>query len=252
MDWMMTNFIAAFLLPPLNAFLLAFTGYILLHKGHDQSGKLLISSSFAAIAILSMPIVSDHLMQSLEKFPAIAPHTLIKDVDAIVVLGGGVNAVQPEYGASTLKSASLERVKYAALLHKETGLPILVSGGSPEGNIPEASIMSHELMTTFKVPVRWLENGSNNSAQNAQLSWKLLHEQGITHILLVTHAWHMPRAVAAFQHTGFVVTPAPTVFRPPKPITLLSFTPRALALEDSSIAIHEWIGLLWYKLKGWI
>ena len=72
--------------------------------------------------------------------------------------------------------------------------------------------MKAALEKDFQVPVRWVEEASNNTRENAYQSFAMLKKNGITHIMLVTHAWHMPRAAREFEQAGFKVTPAAAAF----------------------------------------
>ncbi|MCZ6803061.1 MAG: YdcF family protein [Proteobacteria bacterium] len=77
-----------------------------------------------------------------------------------------------------------------------------------------------------------------------------MKENGIDSIYLVTHAWHMPRAVMMFEHEGINVTPAPTIFVIDVTDPAWSYyIPSASALYGTRIALHEYIGMLWYKLR---
>ena len=110
--------------------------------------------------------------------------------------------------------------------------------------------MQQVLEQEFNVPVRWVEGESDNTLQNAQLSYSMLKSAGINRIYLVTHAWHMPRSVRAFQSAGFQVVPAPTAYTTRYQTDLLAFIPSAGALHDSRNFLHELIGMLWYQLKS--
>ena len=145
--------------------------------------------------------------------------------------------------------ATLERLRYAAHLHRLTGKPILVSGGDPQGSgTPEAVQMKTVLENDFRVPVKWTEETSDNTRQNAYNSLALLKKEGITQIYLVTHAWHMPRASREFERAGFKVIPAATAYTTQHPIGMLVFIPNAGALQQSQLFLHEVIGMLWYRL----
>jgi len=109
--------------------------------------------------------------------------------------------------------------------------------------------MRTALQQDFHVPVRWIEEESANTLENARLSYKILQPIGATRILLVTHAWHMARAALAFRHAGFDVIEAPVAFSTRYQTSLLAFLPRAEAMRDSQIFAHEVIGLIWYRLK---
>jgi uncharacterized SAM-binding protein YcdF (DUF218 family) len=249
MSWFITNLISAFLLPPLNLLVVAGVGLWLWHK-RPFIARTLVTFSFVALWLLSTPYVSDALMHSLEGEPYVIA-TQKPLADAIVALGGGTYFHAPEYGGDTISHATLERLRFAAKLHRETDKPILVTGGKPLGNsASEAAQMRQVLEKEFNVPVRWVEGESDNTLENARLSYKVLKETGITRIYLVTHAWHMPRSVQAFQSAGFQVVPAPTAYTTRYETTLLTFIPNADALLDSRRFFHEMIGMLWYQLKS--
>ncbi len=251
MAWLITNFIAAFLLPPFFFLLLAIAGLLFWKKRKRLSLGLLISAT-ALLWIFSTPYVAQALFQYLEQQQR-PVNTRAEPADAIVVLGGGTYFNAPEYGGDTVSEASLQRLRYAAKLFHETGRPILVTGGKPLGNaLSEAAQMKSVLEQEFKIPVQWTEDNSDNTFENARYSYTILHSLGIKRIYLVTHAWHMPRAVLAFKAAGFEVVAAPTVFTTRFATNILSFIPSAHALSASSVFIHEEIGLLWYRLKSLI
>jgi uncharacterized SAM-binding protein YcdF (DUF218 family) len=136
------------------------------------------------------------------------------------------------------------------LLQRKLHLPVLVSGGKPVGNaLSEAQQMRLVLAQDFVVPVRWTEDSSDNTYENAKYSYRILHKAGIDRIYLVTQAWHMMRAASAFRAAGFAVIEAPTGFTTRYHTGLLDFLPRADALQDSSLFVHEAVGMLWYKAK---
>jgi uncharacterized SAM-binding protein YcdF (DUF218 family) len=114
----------------------------------------------------------------------------------------------------------------------------------------EAEQMRDALQQDFRVAVRWLENDSNNTTENARNSYRILHPLGKDKIYLVTTAWHMPRAAQAFRQAGFTVIEAPTAFTTRDPIDIMAFVPRVESLRDSKNFIHELIGLLWYRIKS--
>lgn len=249
MSWLTTNLIAAFLLPPLNLLVLATAGLLLWQKC-PRAARFLLTSSVCLLWLLSTPFCAMMLLRALEGPPS-PLDTSQERAEAIIVLGGGTYFNAPEYGSDTVSEASLVRLRYAAKLQRETGKPILVSGGSPRGNLlSEGQQMKLVLEQDFKTPVQWVEDRSDNTHENAKLSFALLNSNGIKHVYLVTHAWHMPRSVAAFQHAGFEVTPAPTRYSTHFQIGPLSFLPDADALRDSRIFMHEMIGMLWYRVKS--
>ena len=108
--------------------------------------------------------------------------------------------------------------------------------------------MKAALEKDFRVPVKWVEEASNNTRENAYKSFAILKKDKITHIMLVTHAWHMPRATKAFEQVGFKVTPAATAFTTRQQIDVLAFIPTAGALQQSELFMHEMIGMWWDRL----
>ena len=98
------------------------------------------------------------------------------------------------------------------------------------------------------VPVEWSEDNSRDTRENAYNSFSVLSKNKITHIALVTHAWHMPRASREFEQAGFKVTPASTVYVTQRNKNLFSFIPSADAFLKSRLFIYEVIGTLWYRL----
>lgn len=249
MSWFITNLIAALLLPPLSLLLAALLG-LLLARSHPRLGHALLVSALALLWLCSTPYFSDGAMHLLEGQSA-AVDTQKQPADAIVVLGGGTYFHAPEYGADTVGDGTLVRLRYAARLQRETGKPLLATGGKPLGNeLSEAQQMKTVLEQEFRVPVRWTEDASDNTLENARYSYQLLQQDGIKRIYLVTHAYHMPRSVMVFQAAGFEVVPAPTAFTTHYRTDLLSFLPRATALRNSMYFTHEVIGMLWYRLKS--
>jgi uncharacterized SAM-binding protein YcdF (DUF218 family) len=249
MSWFITNFIASFLLPPLSLLLLLALGILLLYRRHKFAKPLILAAS-GLIWIASTPYFAEGALHLIEE--RTAPVDVSRQsADAIVILGGGTYFRAPEYaGQDTIGDATLARLRYGAKLQRETGKPILVTGGKPLGNsTSEAQQMRMALEQDFRVPVRWTENESDNTLENAQHAFRILQQAGIRKIYLVTHAWHMPRSAEVFRRTGFEVVEAPTAFTTRYQTDLLTFLPQAASLRDSKIFVHEIIGMLWYRVK---
>lgn len=211
----------------------------------------LICLSALSLAILAMPVTSQFLARGLETYPALDMEQINPgDYQAIIILGAGRQRGAEEYGADVPTAAGLERLRYGALLHRSTGLPILVSGGKwSQDKVSEAEFMAQVLQREFMVPVRWQERRSRTTWENARYSRQLAIENKLQQVLLVTHAWHMPRSVYSFQQAGMRVTPAPTGFKSrDREHDALDYTPQAGALLASSLMLHEWLGLIWYRL----
>ena len=87
--------------------------------------------------------------------------------------------------------------------------------------------MKEVLEKEFRVPVRWIEEASGNTRENAYKSFAILKKDGISRIALVTHAWHMPRAAREFEQAGFKVIPAATAYTTRYKTDLFAFIPTA-------------------------
>jgi uncharacterized SAM-binding protein YcdF (DUF218 family) len=245
-SWLITNLIAGLLLPPVSLLILGLIGLAVL-KRHRALGRGLIAISLIMIWLLSTPWIAGFLLNSLKPVPTALTG---KEADAIVILAGGSIKDSTEYGGDTLGRFSLERVRYGAWLAKRLGKPILVTGGAPIGGKPEAEIMRDSLMLEFGVKrVRWVESDSINTRENARYAAHLLKPDGIQRIYLVTNAWHLARAIPEFEMLGFKVIPAGTGYSLPQPLVPLDFLPNGKALHDSWLALHEWLGLLWYRIR---
>lgn len=235
-------------LPPGGFIFLLIIGLLLLRKFRRTAAGLL-SVTVIAMYITSTSVFADWLTRKLETYPALDQQTVINSgADAIVVLGGGRYADAPEYGGDTVSRFALERLRYGASLHRTTGLPMIVSGGSVFGEaLSEAALMKQSLQDDFRITLVWTEDKSRNTAENAFLTKELLDKHGVKKIFLVTHAWHMPRAVEIFQRAGIDLIPAPTKFTTEKNDRLLDWLPDSF--KGTRWVLHEIIGRLWYRLR---
>jgi uncharacterized SAM-binding protein YcdF (DUF218 family) len=159
---------------------------------------------------------------------------------AVVILGGGVRRDAPEYGGDTLGRLTLERVRYGAKLARETGLPVLVAGGTVLGDTAtEASLMRAALEREFNIPVRWVEEKSRNTHENARFAAAILKRDGVKRVVLVIHGFDIRRARAEFTDAGLEVVPAPTVVPRFEITSPLDFLPSMAALQGSYYALYE-------------
>lgn len=243
--WLVTNLIAGLLLPPLDLLLLAAAGAYLARR-RPRLGRVLMAAAFAGLWLLATPYVGDRLLTALQ-----TPYQPIRgdEAEAIVILGGGSDPA-PEYGGDSPSQPTLERLRYGARLARQTGRPILVTGGAPKGGRPEAEVMAEVLAADFGLPGAWVEGRSRNTWENARFSADLLQKAGIRRIYLVSQAWHLPRAIPVFERAGLEVVPAGTGHAGLGELTPLDFLPSARGLKDSYIALHEAIGLAWYRIRN--
>ena len=213
----------------------------------------LIGLGICQLILFSLPIVSNKLMASLEsQYPPQEKLWETQRADAIVVLGASRNDRAVEFGGVTVGTAEIERLRYAALLHRKTGLPILLTGGDPiNSGFSEAFLMKQVLKEEFNIEATWLEENSHTTWENAALSDAILTKAGVKKAWLVTHAWHMPRAMMVFKSTAIEYLPASHnhgIFIWDK--LWMGWVPQARSLGLSNTALHEWLGLLWYKLRS--
>lgn len=250
-SWLITNLLAAFLLPPLSLVMLGGAGWWLSRR-FRWAGRALIMTSIVLLLGLSTGAGSRLLVAPLENRSLPVPNPKMVDAQAIVILGGGRLFAAPEDGERDQPGAqTLARLRHGARLQRLTGLPVLVSGGAPDrGGESEAAVMARTLREDFKIPVRWIEDTSENTAQNAAHAATILREAGINRVLLVTDAIHMPRAMQIFSGTGLSLVRAPTDFVSRKTLSVEDFIPHPRFLRHSHYALHEWIGMVWYRLRS--
>lgn len=242
----------ALVLPPGGNLLAAAAGGLAARRW-PRFGRALVLAALVTLWLLALPAMARALADLIEPAVALQPEAAaLRGAGAIVVLGGGRDAAAPEYGGDTVSARTLQRLRYAAHLQRVTGLPLAVTGGSVFGSgPPEAVLMRRVLEDELDVPVRWSETASRNTAENAAATADLLAAAGIRRIVLVTHALHLRRAAWAFEARGVDVVPAPTGFAsvPPAARGPLDWLPSAGALALSRDALHEVLGLWWYRLR---
>ncbi len=254
MEFLLVKALSAFLLPPGLNLSLAGIGALLMLRWR-RIGAGVVALALVTLYLLSMSAVSGPMMASLETYPALTTGDGKQaDVGAIVVLAGDRYANAPEYdGFDTVSRLTLERLRYAARLHRQTSLPVLLTGGAPLGqDFSLAFVMKQVLVDDFRVPVAWSEGNSRTTWENAEYTREILAEDGIARFYLVTHAWHMQRAMMAFRRMGLQPVAAPTRFTTRSSARdgkWLAWLPSAAALRQSSLAMHEYLGQVWYWLR---
>ncbi|RLJ70916.1 uncharacterized SAM-binding protein YcdF (DUF218 family) [Hydrogenivirga caldilitoris] len=199
----------------------------------------------ALAGALSLYLLSIEPFKDLLLYPLESPFKTPKVVrgDAIVVLGGGA------YNSGYLKASSYKRLITGFLLHKKTGKPIILSGGAAIGVIPEAKVMK-ELLMEFGVEEKdiYADLESRDTFENAKYVLGICKRIGCRSLILVTSAFHMRRALSVFEKTGLEIQPYPTDFKFEGKYNLYSMFPKYSVFYDSSIAVREYIGLVFYSL----
>lgn len=234
-------------LPPTLLVVLAIVGVMVLRRRRALGLTLILGSQLLLLA-LSMPLVALALARTLEP-PPVTPAQL-KRAQAIVILAGGNNRGAPEWGGETVKTYTLQRVRYGARLARETGLPILVTGGRPEGSRrAEADLMREVLVNEYGLEVRWAELASTTTGENAVLTAAMLKREGVTRVALVTDAIHMPRSRQAFEAAGLEVIACPTAYAGQRQFAMYQLVPGPIALQLSNYALREWVSRGVYLLR---
>ena len=215
----------------------------------------IVGSAFLLLYALSTPVVSGRLLAVTELPHSVPPERRLgsEEPEAVVVLSAGRYRSAPEYGGDTVDGLSLERLRYAARVARKTDLPVLVSGGRlRDDEAPLAHLMKKVLEEDFRVPVRWIEDRSRNTSENALFSAEMLSNENIRSVMLVTHAFHMRRAAEAFEQLGIRVVPAATVFALTHPaFEMRDLIPRAGDLVRSAYALHELVGMVAYRVLSY-
>ncbi len=241
--------LSLFILPPAGPLLLIALGLLLQYR-HRRLGMALATLGLTLAWLLSTPWVGDNLLAARQTHPAL--QILPDDAQAIVVLTAGRLYRAREYlGGDEPDRLTLERLRYGAWLHRHTQLPVLITGGvlDPQDDGSLAEIAARTLQDDWGVSPVWQESRARTTWENARYSAEMLRRRGIERVLLVTHAWHMPRAMYAFRRAGLDPIAAPTAFVQPAEGRWQDFLPRSHAQRHSHWALHEWLGLWWYRLK---
>lgn len=210
--------------------------------------------------------VSTSLARSLEAQVA-APQT-ISNAEVIVVLGGGTESFGAPRASVELNGAG-DRVLYAARLYRDGIAPrLLLSGGNITwlGSRPSTPAEEmKELLLFIGVPedALWLQPDSQNTYEDALFSARLLKDEGVDRIVLVTSAAHMPRSKALFEKQGIEVIPAPADYSVPDYVwndlwrgdflsQVINILPNVGSLSQTTSSLKEYFGIWVYRLRGWL
>jgi len=239
------------LLPPALFIALILLGWVLRRQ---RMGEVIFFIGWGGLLLFCLPVTANFLAKYWETIPPIQADQISGfKPQGIVVIGGGIRQTDKTPRTRyVLTDRTMMRLRYAAHLSKKYDLPLLVSGGRvfAKTQISEAELMAKWLRGNECIQAKWLEPDSRNTAENARYSYNILSLQGIKRIILVTQAYHMPRALRQFVQSGFQVLPAPMGFVGSQgALDIFSFIPSARALEKSFLLLHERLGILWYRVR---
>jgi uncharacterized SAM-binding protein YcdF (DUF218 family) len=246
------------LLDPLTLAILLSVCALLAWKRRRLAIRLLIVS-VALLLLFTSTVVVDALVRSLEnQYPDTGLD--VPAAQAIVVLSGMFHTPSDLHHFTGLTDPS-DRLLVAFRLYRSGKAPLLfcTGGNNPisiqTGRTPEATRMAR-LLEEWNIPSTaiQIEGESINTRENAIRSYQILSPRGIRRILLVTSAMHMPRAAGAFRKAGFEVIAVPADFRSgwSESYPLEKWLPSADNLRNSDAALHEWLGIAIYRLRGWM
>jgi uncharacterized SAM-binding protein YcdF (DUF218 family) len=213
----------------------------------------LVLTGLAALTLLCWPPFEWLLSRPLEGRYPVRPFESVAGVQAIVVFSEAVSPPTFERPYAQASSGTAERCNYAAWIHKtKLPLPILVCGGSPERMQPAFSAAMRELLLRSGVPdaMIWTEEQSQNTHENSAFGAVILRSHEIRRVALVVDARSMPRAAASLRKQGIEVVPSPSRFRQWEGPS--EFLPGWQAIRGNEDTLHETLGLVWYRLRGWI
>lgn len=218
-------------------------------------GRLLLLVGVLALYLLSIQPVANALVYPLESHYRAPSDEALKDVDAIIVLGGGVYLASEIRPQAALTHASLARVIGGVrLLRKSNARYLLFTGhSSVEGTLTVAEVMSRTALE-MGVPSEKiiLEKQAGNTFEHPARILEVLPEAKQMKIAVVTSAIHMPRSIAAFEQyfDPARIVPAPVIwYHTTEPLRVSSFLPGAGVLNMSTMACREYLGRLWYKIR---
>jgi len=241
--------------------LLALVGVLVL-RIWPRAGARMALVGIVLAWLLSTPVMADFLVGHLERDQRPLDSASLSSLRtgprpprAVVILGGGAlkdGDFSP--GREHLHGRTLERVMAGAQMARLSELPVLVSGGRPPWlKHSEAELMRRVLENEVSCKVRWIEADSRDTEENARFSARMLKKEGIDSIILVTHAYHMPRARKVFEAAGLKVAAAPHDWKGAAPAWLDpgDWVPSALDVETVWLATHELLGDVWYRFRGY-
>jgi uncharacterized SAM-binding protein YcdF (DUF218 family) len=242
--------ISALLMPPASLLLLMLAGVVLM-RFSKRWGKAICAIGAVLLWVLSCSATAYGLNQLLLRtYPPLSTQAL-KQAQAIVVLGGGVEVYAPQYGQPIIGPEAYQRLVYGRYLKTLHDLPLVYSGGKGWGapsaqTVTEAQVAAYVLQRDFGQTFLLGDEESRDTRENALRSYAVLSVKGIKRITLVTHDWHMQRSVMLFEAAGFEVMPAPMGYTQPPMRWDTDYLPSTDGLRSSKRVLHEWLGRLHY------
>ena len=242
--------VTPFILPP-GIFILdlIFSGALLIFLKRRKVGIFNLTLGLLLWIFCSAPF-SNYLIGTLESEFDITPNVT---GDSIILLGGGIIDGVPDFsGFGTPTDSMLGRIVTAVRIQKKSGIPIIVSGGRVYKNVSSEAQIAKRFLVDLGVAAGQIlvEENARDTYENAKYTKEICLRKNYQRPILVTSAFHMKRALLAFQKIGLDVIPYPAGFRSKNVQDLgwFSYLPRSGSLEGTADAIHEYLGILFYRL----
>jgi uncharacterized SAM-binding protein YcdF (DUF218 family) len=250
---------SALLLPPVPWLVLIGLG-CWTRPRRNRLGSLLVASALIGLWLSHCQAVGLMLQQRISPATALTAaqitalgQRMAGRKPVVLVLGGGVLRLAPEYGEAHLTDGSAERLRYGLWLAQQVHAPLMFSGGVGRGQADsdsEATVAARMALRDHHLSLRWLETASRDTRENARLSLQKLRAEGVTDLLLVTHGWHMRRALRAFEQEAARIGLTARIVAAPMGLGINEMAPvqRWLPSIDGYQrvyqALHEGLGLL--------
>jgi uncharacterized SAM-binding protein YcdF (DUF218 family) len=253
--FVLSKTLGVLLLPTNFLIVVAVIGALLSLTRCARAGRRLMIAAVVLLAVAAFSPLGNVLLYPLEsRFPPWDPAQ--GPPDGIVVLGGPIDPDLSIAHGMTVITSSPDRVVAAAVLaHRYPNAKIVYSGGSSSliSNEQREADYAASLFESLGIDkVRLImDRDSRNTYENAVFSKKLAAPKAGERWLLVTSAFHMPRAVGLFRKAGFAVEPYPVDWRVGRGTDVLAFTQFSLdGLLRTEVGVREWLGLVAYRLTG--
>jgi uncharacterized SAM-binding protein YcdF (DUF218 family) len=213
----------------------------------NRRSRMVAGIGICGLFLLSWPPAAWLFSRPLEARYPIRPFDAGPGVQALVVFSENIEPARFERPYPLASQNTYERCLYTASIYRRYGpIPVVVSGG-------EGAATMKEILVAAGVAeaLAWTEERSSSTYENALYSSQILQQHGITRVALIVDATSMPRAAACFRKLGIEVVPAPSRFYQLGPLPT-DYLPGWKAVRQNEDTLHEALGLLWYRLRGWI
>ncbi|HSW07915.1 YdcF family protein [Aquabacterium sp.] len=252
----------ALALPPVPLLLLVLIAGRMLASGRrGGAGAVLLLFSVAGLWLSCCAGVGNALERWVLRPPAALSEARIASLRhesasrkvVVLILGGGRESLAPEYREAHLSARSMQRLHYGLWLARQLNAPAMFTGGTGLSQLPgpaEADIAARIAERDYGRRLRWVETTSRDTRENAAASLNLLTTQGITDVIVVTHDWHMPRALRAFEEAArrnkhvMQIIPAPMGLASGVDRPALNWMPTQEGFAQVRLTLREALGLL--------